>query len=96
MGYNACYGLQVSDDLTRYDESRGDQLSFFESDIGGNLLVKQEYGHCADCGDSLNGQRVYLHGNVEICKKCELKRKLKDRKFRINRNKNNSKKAVTK
>ena len=96
MGYNSCYGLLVNDDMTRYDESTGEQLSFFESDIFGNLLVKQEYGHCADCGAPLNGQRAYLHGNVEICEKCELKRRMKDRKFKINTKKNNSKKAVTK
>lgn len=85
MGYNATYGLSLNDNLTRFDESKGDQISFLESDIGGNLLVKQEYGHCAKCVESLAGQMAYVHGTEELCKKCETK-------HRINLRKNNIKK----
>jgi len=89
MGYNATYGLPLNDSLTRYDESKGNQLSFLESDICGNLLVKQEYGHCANCGESLAGQMAYVHGTEELCKKCETK-------HRINLRKNNYKKKAVK
>ena len=90
MGYNACYGLPVNDSMSRYEvkSKDGETLQMFDEDCQGNLLVKQEVAICARCGAPLFGGMAYLHGTEEICKKCEVKHRMK--------NKNKNKKAVTK
>lgn len=95
MGYNATYGLPLNDSMSRFDVGKGDgQLNFLETDINGNNFVKQEFAGCAVCGESLAGQIAYVHGNEEICKKCEAKKRLEIRKKKLTNK--TTKKAVKK
>lgn len=81
MGYNATYGLPLNDSMSRFDVGKGDgQLNFLETDINGNYFVKQENARCAVCGDILAGQIAYVHGNEEICKNCEVKKRQENRR----------------
>lgn len=82
MGYNATYGFRKCDsmDETPLQTKHGETLNFLSVDELGVLRVSQAYDTCAECGVILTGGiEVFVHGVKRYCKKCELKRRMRNR-----------------
>lgn len=72
MGYNATYGLQMSDSMSEFkmDGKHSETLNFLCTDELGQVKVMAEYGFCDICNAPLKGIAFY-HGQNALCEKCE-------------------------
>ena len=78
---HTAYGLQCNDSMTRYPvKDKKGQETMFEEDVHGNLFVKKEFARCEICGCSLEDETIYVRGTRQLCKTCEKKSRMQDRK----------------
>ena len=87
MSYTA-YGLQCNDSMTRYPvKDKKGQETIFEEDCHGNLFVKRDFARCEKCGCELKNLTIYVRGTHQMCKTCERKIRMQDRKQTIKKRK---------
>lgn len=99
MGYNASYGLPCNDSMTTYEIKKkdGETECFLESDCQGNLYIKKEFLFCAKCGTKIEQyETTYIHGNKQLCGKCEKLHRMTVRRNQLKNRNNNMKKVVKK